>query len=415
MKFSVKLKKINVFKRSPAHARKRPSSRDLSMITNEIKSTKKNFRFSPIKTFTWQKKKDGSTSKLPILSSPRIEELENEFMNVLEKMNNISEMKTSEKEKYARLVDSCKLNDSWKQTIEGCHQYQTIFRANRRLLITRSVDDFVRAPVESYLCSSFSSQFLGQLCLKNTARSSNHSDILLSNSSKNQIQESINSSVKLFVESVSNKKNLPLKISLKCESYLEKQNPSSEPKPSLDRNETSLKLIPREYQQQEAAIIEVEHQSYPSSSLSVDINRKSLEKSYSSPLPMNRNHSSIIDKYIQSAHMIGQGQYENGSGISSYSYVTKVESDQSTTNSISSDKESVKQKLLRDQDNANEKYIRRRWSLFDMWETTMTKLPPILNCIWRQRLYATGSREFRRFLLILYFHGTLTKDSFSSA
>jgi hypothetical protein len=57
----------------------------------QLKLTKKKFRLSFIKKLTRHKKKDISTIKLPLitsLSSPRIEELENEFMFTLKKINN---------------------------------------------------------------------------------------------------------------------------------------------------------------------------------------------------------------------------------------------------------------------------------------------------------------------------------------
>jgi hypothetical protein len=91
MKFDRKLKKTDLFKRSSHHSRKNLPNRDLSIKTNEAENSKKKFRLSFIKKLTWHKKKDISTIKLPLitsLSSPRIEELENEFMFTLKKINN---------------------------------------------------------------------------------------------------------------------------------------------------------------------------------------------------------------------------------------------------------------------------------------------------------------------------------------
>ena len=119
---------------------------------------------------------------------------------------------------------------------------------------------------------------------------------------------------------------------------------------------------------------------------------KCLEKSHSSPLPMNTNQSLINDNRIQSAHIIHQYADENRNPVSVYSCVSEVGDNQSTE-SISSDEESVEQSHLL-QYNKN-KNLRHRWSFLDIWNTTVAKLPPILNRIRRKRLRLTGSREFR--------------------
>lgn len=108
-------------------------------------------------------------------------------------------------------------------------------------------------------------------------------------------------------------------------------------------------------QDNQSAIIEIEHKSY-SSLLSSNDSDKPLEKSYSSPLPINKNYLFNNNNKIQSAHMI----------------------------------------------NPYEDNTRRRSSLLKIWRTTVDKLPPILNCIWRQRLHRTGSREFCKAFRDLY-------------
>ncbi|CAF5038288.1 unnamed protein product, partial [Rotaria sp. Silwood1] len=340
----------------------------------------------------WHKKKDKSTIKLPLITrlpSPRIEELENEFMNVLKNMYNNSETSNYEKRKYTTVVDLFNLNNTLKETIEECNQYQTMFHASKRLLLTRSVDDFANISIKPYLYSSLSSQFIYQSCLKNKVRRSNYSDKSLTNISKCQIREITDSSIKLLLELTNTSKTYN-----KSELCLKKENSPINHKLSLHWDESSLKLTSKHDQQQEsAAIIEIEHQSYSSiSSSSIDFS-KPLEKSYSSPLPMNTNHLSSNNKNIQSAHLIDQYQHENKNRISLYSCISEMENDESTK-TISSDDENVKHNLFQYQDTINKKNIRHRWSLFDIWETTIAKLPPILNCIWRQRLYRTGSREF---------------------
>jgi hypothetical protein len=182
---------------------------------------------------------------------------------------------------------------------------------------------------------------------------------------------------------------------MKSSSCLKKENSLTHRKLSLHWDENSLKSTLKQYQQQQAAIIEIDYQSYASTSSSANFS-KPLEKSHSSPLPIHTNHLSISNNHIQSAHIIDQYQYEKKSGISLYSCVSEMGNDESME-SMSSDEESVKHSLLRYEDNINKKNLRHRWSLFDIWEKTMAKLPPILNSIWRQQLYRTGSREFRKF------------------
>ncbi|CAF3329315.1 unnamed protein product [Rotaria sp. Silwood2] len=398
MKFSVKLKDIDIFKRLSHHSRRKLSNHDVPIIINEVKPVKKKFRFSPIKKLIWHKKKDRSIIKLPLITrlpSPHIEELENEFMNALKKMYNNLETPNYEKEKHSTVVDFFHLNNTLKETIDECNQYQTMFHASKRLLITRSVDDFVRISVKPYFYSSLSSQFVHQSCLKNKLRRSNYSDKSLTHISKCQSIETTDSSIKLLLELTNTSK-----ISIKSESCLVKQNFPIDHKLSLQSIENSSKLTSKHYQQQEtAAIIEIEHQSYSSISSSIDYN-KPLEKSYSSPLPINTNHLFIKKKNIQSAHIIDQHQYENKNEITLYSCISGIGNDESMK-SISSDDENIKRDLFQYQDNINKKNIRHRWSLFDIWETTIAKLPSILNCIWRQRLYRTGSREFRKIYLFV--------------
>jgi hypothetical protein len=354
MKFSRKSKKTDVSKRSSNQSRKKLSNRDLSLKINEVKTLQKKFRFPFIKKLTWHKKQLKSPL-ITSLPSPRIEELENEFMNRLTKMYNKSETQT----------------------------YQPKFHTHKRLLITRSVDDFARTSRKCYLYSSLSSEPVYQSLLKNTTR---HSDTSLTIIPKYQLKQITDSSIKPPSDS-----NLPSKISMKSVSCLKKENSLTHRKLSLHWDENSLQSTLKQYQQQQAAIIEIDHQSYVSNNFS-----KPLEKSHSSPLPIHTNHLSISNNHIQSAHIIDQYQYEKKSGISLYSCVSEMGNDESME-SISSDEESVKHSLLRYEGNINKKSLRHRWSLFDIWKRTMAKLPPILNSIWRQQLYRTGSREFRKF------------------
>jgi hypothetical protein len=195
-----------------------------------------------------------------------------------------------------------------------------------------------------------------------------------------RINETTNSLAKIFSESIDHKTSLPSNLSIKSELCLKNCK--------LHWNENSLKLNSRDYQSHNAAIIDMDHQSY------LALN-KSLEKSHSSPLPMNRNQSSISNNPIQSAHFIDQYLDENKNPMSLYSYVSEMGENQSTE-SISSDEESVKRSLLQ----YTKKNLRHRWSFLDIWKTTMSKLPPILNRIRRKRLRRTGSREFREFLRV---------------
>jgi hypothetical protein len=395
MKFRRKSKKTDLSKKLSHHSRKTLSNRDLSIKINEVKNSKKKFRFAFIKKLTWHKKKDTSMIKLPLitpLSSPPIAELENEFIFMLKKIYNKSETQNCQQEKHSTLVDPFNLNNSLKETMGECNQYQTKFHAGKRLLITRSVHDFARTSKKRYLYSSLSSQPVHQSLLKNVARRASHSDTSLNTIPRYRIKETIDSLIKPSSESINNKKSLACKISIKSESCLKKQNFPTNRKLSLHWNEDSLKSTSKQYQSQDAAIIEFEHQSYLSFS-------KTLEKSHSSPLPINKNHSSIINNHIQNAHIIHQYPYENKNKISLYACASEIGNDQSTE-SISSDDENVERRLLQYHENINKKNLRHRWSLLDIWQTTMAKLPPILNCVWRKRLHRTGSREFREFLFI---------------
>ena len=295
-------------------------------------SRKKKFSLSFIKYLTWSKKKD--ISNVPL---PNIENLENEFMFMLKKINN---------------------------KLENQHS-KTEFRANQRLLITRSIDDFARISRRQCPYSSVSSQFVHRSLLKPVARRSSYSDVSLTAIPRCRIKETTNSSAEVFSESINNKTSLP----------------------PLRSNENSLKLSSNYYRSHNAAIIDFENQS-----------NKCLEKSHSSPLPINTNQSLISDNTIQSAHIIHQYSDENRNPVSVYSCVSEVGDNQSME-SISSDEESVKRSLLQHNKNKN---LRHRWSLLDIWKTTMAKLPPILNRIRRKRLRLTGSREFRESLIIFY-------------
>ncbi|CAF0960444.1 unnamed protein product [Adineta steineri] len=363
MKFNRKLQKTIILKRSSHHSRKKLSNHNLSIQIHNIKNFKKKFRFSFIKNFIWHKKTHISTTKLPLissLSSPRIEELQNEFMNVLREMCNKSEIQKYQQKKYSILSNLLNINHFSKEIIQEYNLYhQTESHTHNRLLTTRSVDNFTSKSIEHYLYSSLSSEPIHQSFLRNIIKRTN------------------NSLIKIPLKSKVNKRNSSLNISIKSESCLKKPN-------SLPHSKLSLKSASE--QQQEAAIIDIEYPSLNSI--------KPLEKSYSSPLPIKTNHLSFSNNYIQSAHIINQ--YENKSKISLYSSINEMESDESME-SISSDEDNVKHSLLKYQENIHMKNLRHRWSLFDVWRKTMTKLPSTLNCIWRERLYHTGSREFCEF------------------
>ena len=80
---------------------------------------------------------------------------------------------------------------------------------------------------------------------------------------------------------------------------------------SLHRNENSWQLS-------NAAIIDID----PRSNLTLT---KSLEKSHSSPLPMNRNQSAMSNNNpIESAHLIDQYSEENNTPMCLYSCVSEV-------------------------------------------------------------------------------------------
>ena len=277
---------------------------------------KKRFFSAFFKHFSWYKKKD--TSTLP----PRIEELENEFMSLLETIH--------ERNSKERIKEEC----------------QRKFYANKRLLITRSIDDFARFSRRRYFHSSFSSPFVHQAVLNNSVRRSNQSDLSLTNIPKYRAIEITNSSLQTFSESITSD------ISKHSQSY-------------------------------DAAIIDFEHQS--------------LGKSSSSPLPINTNHSSIMNNPLQSAHLIHPCFYENKNAVSLQSCCSQMGIDHSTEETTSSDEENVNCSLLKH----DREYLRDRWSLMNIWESAKTRLPSVLNHIWRKHLGQTGSKDYRKFLSIL--------------
>lgn len=158
----------------------------------------------------------------------------------------------------------------------------------------------------------------------------------------------------------------------------------------LSHSNISLTIISKstskQYQSQNAAIIEFEHQSHLSY----------LEKSHSSPLPMNTNHLYIYHNDIQSAHIINEHLYKNQNEISLQSCISEMENDQ-LTESASSDEDNVNCRLIQYHENIKKKTFQYTWSMLDFWKKTIS----ILNCVWRKQLQCTGSREFREFFLVL--------------
>ncbi|CAF1676521.1 unnamed protein product, partial [Rotaria magnacalcarata] len=122
---------------------------------------------------------------------------------------------------------------------------------------------------------------------------------------------------------------------------------------------------------------------------------KPLEKSYSSPLPINAKHfynNNNNNNNLQSAHFIDQYSKDR-SELSLDSSMNEIENNQSIKNIYSYDN-NIENNLFQYENNIRKKTLQRRWSLLDIWKTTINKLPPIVNCIWRQQLHRTGSREF---------------------
>ncbi|CAF2985279.1 unnamed protein product [Rotaria socialis] len=299
------------------------------------------------------------------LSSPHTEERENEYTNALQNANN-----HFKQENYSNKIDTIHFNTSLKETTKEFNQYQTMFYADQKLLINRSLDNFTRKSINPYFNASLSSQFLHQTSFKRIARRLYYSDISLSMISKYQTKQNMNSSIKLLLRSMDNKNNSSSKLVIEYESILNKQNSLS-----------SLKSDSKD--KEESAIIEIEHQSYNSIISSIDLS-KPLEKSYSSPLPINAKHF-YNNNNLQSAHFIDQYS-EDRSELSLDSSMNEIENNQSIKNIYSYDNNI--------ENNIRKKTVQRRWSLLDIWKTTINKLPPIVNCIWRQQLRRTGSREF---------------------
>ena len=140
----------------------------------------------------------------------------------------------------------------------------------------------------------------------------------------------------------------------------------------------------------DAAIIDFEHQS--------------LGKSSSSPLPINTNHSSTRTNVLQSAHLIHPCLYENQNAVSVQSCLSEMGTEHSSEETSSSDGENVERSLLKQ----DKEYLRHRWSLLDIWNSTKARLPPALNHIWRKHLGRTGSKEYREFIFIFIHHSIVS-------
>ncbi|CAF4562713.1 unnamed protein product [Rotaria magnacalcarata] len=312
------------------------------------------------------------------LSSSHTDERDNEYRNALQKANN-----HFKQENYSNKIDTIHFTTSLEETTKQFNQYQTVFYAGQRLLINRSLDNFTRKSIKPYFNASSSSQFLHQTYFKSIAKRLYYSDISLSMISKYQTKQDMNSSIKLLLRSMDNKNNYSSKLVIEYESILNKQNSLS----SL-RNDSKDK--------EESAIIEIEHQSYNSIISSIDLS-KPLEKSYSSPLPINAKHfynnnNNNNNNNLQSAHFIDQYSKDR-SELSLDSSMNEIENNQSIKNIYSYDN-NIENNLFQYENNIRKKTLQRRWSLLDIWKTTINKLPPIVNCIWRQQLHRTGSREF---------------------
>ncbi|CAF1370205.1 unnamed protein product, partial [Rotaria magnacalcarata] len=266
---------------------------------------------------TGSKKKERSTVELPLmthLSSSHTDERDNEYRNALQKANN-----HFKQENYSNKIDTIHFTTSLEETTKQFNQYQTVFYAGQRLLINRSLDNFTRKSIKPYFNASSSSQFLHQTYFKSIAKRLYYSDISLSMISKYQTKQDMNSSIKLLLRSMDNKNNYSSKLVIEYESILNKQNSLS----SL-RNDSKDK--------EESAIIEIEHQSYNSIISSIDLS-KPLEKSYSSPLPINAKHfynnnNNNNNNNLQSAHFIDQYSKDR-SELSLDSSMNEIENNQS--------------------------------------------------------------------------------------
>ena len=203
----------------------------------------------------------------------------------------------------------------------------------KRLIITRSADDFPRLSIEPPLKGSKSAQPLPQF------------------SSTAALQRTTNSDPSLI---------RIVKI------------------PSIFKSESS---------NDQPGIIPMSQQPLPMIAV------RPLEKSYSSPLPMNQNRSACHEQdMIHSAHLI-----EPYSNEQTKSTATLISSGGTTTTETSSsnDESQTERSLLKNQNHLEEMSLRHRWSFVDLWRNTLTKIPSMWNCVWKQQVHRTGSREFR--------------------
>ncbi|UJR15426.1 hypothetical protein I4U23_002371 [Adineta vaga] len=291
-------------------------------FANSMNNSRRRFRLPFLTKLTWFRKKKQSTMKLSPLSSSYTEDHPIEFIDTLKTTYNKSEI-----------------------TLFNLYsdQYQALFRANKRLLMTRSADDISSMSIKSY----------GDQLLLKTKRV-NHSDILAPSA---RVSQTIHSSM-----------STPSKVinhttKSKCCSMKE-NSPIHHPSSSY-HDKISLQSLFQHNQQHDAAIIEVKYHQ----SLSMNYT-KPISKSYSSPLPIKIQDLSLNNNPIESAHIFDQYQYAKCSVQSLYSCVSEMEND-SSTESISSDEKNDNYHLLSHGTNLRRRMLHHRWSLFDIWQKTM--------------------------------------------
>jgi hypothetical protein len=142
-------------------------------------------------------------------------------------------------------------------------------------------------------------------------------------------------------------------------------------------------------------MVNIEQQTLFSMSSSIKWNQP-LEKSHSSSWPIESNRWSIPRQCIRSADLISQFSWRT---------CTNDDNDYQTrpTTSYRSNDENITQTSMEYPHVSNGKCLRHRWSLLDIWLATMNKLPSMFNCIWRQHVHRTESREFCEFVSLVVF------------
>lgn len=370
---------MNIFKRSSHHSRKKLSNRSLSVVVSEGKVARRRLGLSLLRRFKWAKNNGASTIRPPSfvstirLAAPRIEALENEFMRRLKHM------------RYSnRRVDLQQAEQSLQEAIKKGPRYRTDCYASKRLLITRSADDLSRVAHNHGVATSRSSQAVRRPFLTRILTRSSCSDPSLITMNKEKVERRVPAHIRSAVESIRRDQTETMKF----ESCLRKDHSKTTRKLSIHWDEQSLTSTSR---QSQAAVIEVEHQTTLPIALC-----KPLQKSHSSPIPINTNHLSTNHNPIRSAHLLDQCSLERPSRMSLYA-CTSAMGNTHTTTSSSSDEDEVTGSLLQYPKKIKQVSLRDRWRLWDLWKNTLANVPSILNCVWRQRVHLTGSREFCKF------------------